>query len=214
MGQDKEKRVLYINHSGELLMWLIVMCVIVGVFSTSNILKTRRENSYKIFMPDVDGLIVGSPVRTMGIEIGHVTRIKPIKDEVYVKFLVTDKSVKIPQGTKATVEFSGMAGSKSLELYLPDETTYIDESTPMLTVSPPKRLHEAIGLLNDMFKEIGSMITTSSIFSKKIQDIDIPKVESDGGNAFEFLEYADNLVDIQRKRVDDFGRKLNYGRKR
>ena len=70
-------------------------------------------------MPDVDGLIVGSPVRMMGIEVGHVTKIKPIKDEVFVRFIITEKDLKIPQGTVATVEFSGMAGSKSLNcIYL------------------------------------------------------------------------------------------------
>ena len=89
-------------------------------------------------MPDVDGLIVGSPVRAMGIEVGHVTKIKPVKDEVFIKFIITDKDVKLPQGTVVTVEFRGMAGSKSLELYLPDETTYLDSSVPLLRVASPK----------------------------------------------------------------------------
>ena len=157
-------------------------------------------------MPDVDGLIVGSPVRAMGIEIGHVTKIEPMKDEVFVKFIITDKSVKLPQGTAATVEFSGMAGSKSLELYPPDEHTYIEEDTPILSVNPPKRLHDAFGLLNEMFKHIGSMIATSSKFSKNLKTIDLPKGSQQ--DLSEFLKYADGVLDDSIKRAEDLGKRL------
>lgn len=34
----------------------------------------QTDNDYTIFMNDVDGLIVGSPVRMMGIEVGHITK--------------------------------------------------------------------------------------------------------------------------------------------
>ena len=105
-------------------------------------------------MSDVDGLIVGSPVRMMGIEVGHITKIKPTNEEVFVKFILTDKNMQLPQGTIATVEFSGMAGSKSLELYLPNQSTYINTDVPILEVDPPKRLHDAMGLLNEMFDKI------------------------------------------------------------
>ena len=36
------------------------------------------------------------------------------------------------KGTAVTVEFSGLGGSKSLELYLPDKDTYLDGSVPVL----------------------------------------------------------------------------------
>ena len=160
-----------------------------------------------LVMPDVDGLIVGSPVRMMGIEVGHVTKIKPTNEEVFVKFILTDDSVKIPQGTVATVEFSGMAGSKSLELYLPDKTTYIEKNTPILTVEPPKRLHDALGLLNDMFDKLGAIIYTSSSFGEKLKHIDL-QTGGNSGNVEEFLDYADKMVDDSNKRAEDFGKKL------
>ncbi len=212
MEQEDKNRVFYIDLAVEVLILLIIVCLAVGIFLTSNIIKTNKENSYKIFMPDVDGLIVGSPVRAMGIEIGYVTKIKPMYDQVYVKFLVTDKSVKIPQGTRATVEFSGMAGSKSLELYFPNEDTYIEPTTPILTVDPPKRLHDAVGLLNDMFKHIGSMITTSSIFARKLQTIEIPSGIGNS-NPSEFLNFADDMLDVSIKRVNELGSKLKHGTK-
>lgn len=209
MSEEKEKKLLYINHSGELLIWLIVVLIPVVIFFFTNLINKNSDAEYKIFMPDVDGLIVGSPVRTMGIEVGHVTQIEPVKDEVLVKFIVKDKDIEIPQGTKATVEFSGMAGSKSLELYLPDHNTYIDSSVPTLTVSSPKRLSDAARLLNEMFKEIGKIITVTSKFSSKMSEIDFPEST---GNPREFLKFADDIIDKQQQRIDDLGEKLDERR--
>ena len=210
MSDEKNNNILYINHSGELLIWLIIILISVMIFFFSNKIQVKHINEYNIFMPDVDGLIVGSPVRAMGIEVGHITKIKPVNnDEVYVRFIITDKTVKIPQGTVATVEFNGMAGSKSLELYLPDKTTYIDSTVPLLSVSEPKRLHEAAGLLNEMFKKIGNIITVSSRFGKKISEIDFPEKNINGNDSKDFIKYANEAIDIQQKRVDNLGRKLN-----
>ena len=150
---DKEETILKINHKGELLIWLVVVMFFVALYSLGIIFKeTQEKNDYRIFLQDVDGLTVGSTVRMMGVEVGYVKRIKAVKDEVYVKFIITNPDVYLPQGTKATVEFSGMAGSRSLELYPPKENGYIDSATPVLEVLPPKRLHDALSLLNNMFK--------------------------------------------------------------
>ena len=196
----------------ELAIWLFIVFFAVGVVKIWNYHSHKQLETYQIFMPDVDGLIVGSPVRAMGIEIGHVTDIQPLKDEVYVKFMLTDKSVKLPQGTAATVEFNGMGGSKSLELYLPDKDTYVDSTVPTLTVHPPRRLSDSVGLLNEMFKNVGNIIAVSSKFGSKLSKIDFPN--GNMGDPHEFLKFADEMIDIQQKRVDDFGEKLNeLGRK-
>ena len=160
-------------------------------------------------MSDVDGLIVGSPVRMMGIEVGHVTKIKPTNGEVYIKFLITDTSLTLPQGTIATVEFSGMAGSKSLELYLPDSNTYIDNNVPMITVNPPKRLHDAAGLLNDMFDKLNSILSNSSSFGNQIQKMDLPKVNSNGQNMNDFLKFADDMVNESNAKAEKLGNDIN-----
>ena len=209
---EKENRVFYITHSGEILTWLIIIFVFVAVFTFHHIKYEEINNDFTIFLPDVDGLIVGSPVRMMGVEVGHVIKIKPANDEVIVKFLITDENINIQQGTQATVEFSGMAGSKSLELYPPDKNTYIDKSTPLLSVNPPKRLHDAVGLLNEMFKHVGSIITTSSIFGKNLKTIELPKTGNiqDLG---EFLKYADGVLDKSIERGENFEKRIKeYGK--
>ncbi|MBQ6516338.1 MCE family protein [bacterium] len=148
-----------------MLVFILIFFIIMSAF-----FYKRHVNSYeyhRIFLQDVDGLIVGSPVRMMGIQIGYVKKVKIIGDEVYVKFVITDKSVKVPQGTTATVEFSGMAGSKSLELYPP--TGKVDkQNTPELIVESPKRLHDSMALVNVMYTKITDIIDKSAHFGKQL----------------------------------------------
>ncbi len=210
---NKEDKLLYINHKGEALIWLIIICILLGVFTIVKFNKTEADNVYSIFLPDVDGLIVGSPVRMMGIEVGNIIKIKPVKDEVFIKFVITNDEIKIPQGTEATVEFSGMAGSKSLELYLPDKDTYIAPEVPILSANPPKRLSDAYGLLNEMFRKVGSIISVTSRFGKKLNEIELPETQ-DAGDINEFLKYANSSIDDSQKRMEDLGRRLEYYGKR
>lgn len=208
MSEPKnEHNTFYITHRIELLVWLLIVLLILTVTTTIQRISNQKDNDYTIFMNDVDGLIEGSPVRMMGIEVGYITKIQPANDEVYIKFLITDKTVTIPQGTVATVEFNGMAGSKSLELYLPDKTTYIDKNVPILTVNPPKRLHDAAGLLSDMFDKISSIIYTSSSFGNKIKFLDLPE-GGDSQNFIKFLKYADSMVNDSNKKAEDLNKKL------
>lgn len=203
----KENNTIYITHSGELLFWLVIILIITA-FSTFNYInKIKTDNNYNIYLPDVDGLIVGSPVRMMGIEVGHITKIKPTNEEVYVKFIIPDKSIVIPQGTVATVEFSGMAGSKSLELYLPEKQTYINNDVPILAVNPPKRLHDAMGLLNEMFDKINAIIFTSSSFGQKVKQINLPSENTQDIGSF--VNYADKVVNDANKKALDLENKLD-----
>lgn len=203
----KEKNTIYITHSGELLIWLIIILVIIAFSTFSYMHKVKSDNTFNIYMPDVDGLIVGSPVRMMGIEVGHIIKIRPTNDEVFVKFIITDDTIQLPQGTIATVEFSGMAGSKSLELYLPDKQTYINKDVPILAVNPPKRLHDAMGLLNEMFDKLNAIFYTSSSFGNKVKDIELPTTS--GQDAGAFLNFADKMVNDANKKATDLGKKLN-----
>lgn len=203
----KENNTIYITHSGELLFWLVIILIITA-FSTFNYInKIKTDNNYNIYLPDVDGLIVGSPVRMMGIEVGHITKIKPTNEEVYVKFIIPDKSIVIPQGTVATVEFSGMAGSKSLELYLPEKQTYINNDVPILAVNPPKRLHDAMGLLNEMFDKINAIIFTSSSFGQKVKQINLPSENTQDIGSF--VNYADKVINDANKKALDLENKLD-----
>lgn len=214
LGRSKEKTVLYIDHKKEILIWLIIILIFVAMSSTGFIFKEKNDlNDYQIFLQDVDGLIVGSPVRMMGIEVGHITKIKPTNQEVYVKFVLDNPDVFIPQGTVATVEFSGMAGSKSLELYLPDKNSVKSSEVPILSVAQPKRLHDSLSLLNNMFKKLGSIIYTTSSFGTKLESeiFESVKEENSESGMKDFIKYSNKFIEDSDKKVGDIRKKIFTG---
>ena len=199
MKNINEEKVLNITHKGELLMWLIVVMIFVGLSSMGIIFKEKQEKNYhRIFLQDVDGLTVGSPVRMMGVEIGYVKRIRPVKEEVYIKFVITNPDIELPQGTKATVEFSGMAGSRSLELYPPTTKFENEDSVAVLETLPPKRLHDALSLLNNMFKKLDSISYSASSFGAKLEETGIKSTKNDiittSENFKDFLQYTEKFM--------------------
>lgn len=155
----------------ELAIWLFIVIFAVGAIRIHNYNSQKHLATYQIFMPDVDGLIVGSPVKYMGVQVGYVSKIKIISSEVYVKFVITDEDFKLPKGVIATVEFNGMGGSKSLEVYPP--TIQSIASGKIISVSDPVRLNDAVSLMNEMFDKIDSIISRVSFFAKETGTFDI-----------------------------------------
>lgn len=149
----------------ELFIWFLIICFCAFGIRIYRYNKVKHLATYQIFLPDVDGLIVGSPVKFLGVQIGYIKKIKIITDEVYIKFVITDKNIKLPKGAIATVEFTGMGGSKSLEIYPPTSETIA--SGKIITTSDPVRLSDSMSLLNDMFGKINSIIVRTSYFAKE-----------------------------------------------
>ena len=82
-----------------------------------------------------------------------------------------------------------MAGSKSLELYLPDENTYIDKDVPLINVLPPKRLHDAAGLLNEMLKKVNP-IEYEKEMKRKLFDEKLLKKKLQNKKIFERIKFS------------------------
>lgn len=195
----------------ELMVWIIILiiCSTVGM-----ILYIRHEKSFEthsIYMPDVDGLIVGSPVHFMGIHVGHVTQTKIINEnEIKVSFRITNKSIHIPKGTYATVEFSGLGGSKSLEIYSADMDKTPNElvgKNDYILVDRPKRLRDSMALLYEMYKTLMNMIYTSTNFGRSLDSIEAPIKKSKPNidmnkllkQSDEYLDYYDSSMKSIRK---------------
>lgn len=146
-------------------VWFLILCCTVAGIRFHHYQKEKKLITYQIFMPDVDGMIAGSPVKLMGVQIGYIEKIKIVSDNVYLKIVITKQGVTIPKGSVATVEFNGMGGSKSLEVYPPTEESLT--SNRLIVVQSPKRLNDAMGLLSDMFDKIGSITTKLSFFAEE-----------------------------------------------
>lgn len=191
----------------ELFIWFLILLLISSGIIFAKYNYKKNFNTYQIFLPDVDGLVVGSPVRLMGIQIGHVSQLDIVGEDVYVKFIITDNDVKIPYGSSATVEFSGLGGSKSLELYPPTPGI---RSNKFIVSRSPKRIHDSLGLLSDMFKKAADITYSVSNFMNKIGIIKRNKTcnkfeQSKSSNKFFGLNC---LFDKAQKQCDKFNCKL------
>ena len=122
----------------EVVIWFLLLggLVCIGAGIINHNIKSRQY--YHIVFKDVDGVMVGSPVRLMGIQVGYVTEVKPVSDEVNVAFAVTNSDVIIPKGSSVNIQFTGLAGSKSLEI-IPSKSGTKTEK--FFTVSQPVRIN-------------------------------------------------------------------------
>lgn len=180
----------------EFAIWFFILCITVAGIRIHRHNKAKELVTYQLFMPDVDGVIVGSPVKFMGVQVGYIDKIKIVSNEVYLKVVITEKDVTLPKGSVATVEFSGMGGSKSLEIYPPTEESLA--SKKIIAVQPPKRLHDSLGLLNDMFDKIGSITSRMSFFANEV-GVNDKGIELDG------IQDNMNMLDTWVKIFDNKG---------
>ncbi len=150
----------------ELSIWFLFIFSLVSVMLFYNWYSHKNYKRYQIFLQDVDGIIVGSPVKILGIQVGYVKHIKFINDMVFVDFIINQKGVEVPKGSKITVESSGLGGSKSLEVYAPKQK--YEKDMPYVTIQQPRRLGATVSLLYQMFQKIGDIIYRCSYFAEAI----------------------------------------------
>ena len=136
----------------ELFIWLFIIIFVLFGIRFYNAKKAAKESTYHIFLQDIDGLMKGSPVKIMGVQIGYVTEINVIDDYMYVSFLISKKDMDIPHGSKALIESYGIAGSKSIELYPPNDKA--DETNLIIFVENPIRASSAFLTQNEIAKTL------------------------------------------------------------
>lgn len=194
----------------ELLIWLAILFVVLSLVTISVIKYHNSFDSHEIYLPDVYGLIVGSPVNLMGVQIGYITKTKIIKeDTILVKFKITDRSVHLPKNTLATVEMYGLGGSKSLELYPPDSNKMINyellvSGNDYFLVERPKRLRDAWTLLYQMYKTLMNIIYAVSNFGAELNKIDASPDTNNFNDSIRFIQYSNNWIDNSAKNMENF----------
>lgn len=178
----------------EFIIWFFILCLVVTGVRIHRHNKTKELITYQLFMPDVDGIIVGSPVKFMGVQVGYVDKIKIISNDVYLKIVITAKDVTLPKGSIATVEFNGMGGSKSLEVYPPTKESIA--SKKIIAVQSPKRLHDSLSLLNEMFDKIDSIMNRMSFFAN---EADINEMSRGVEDIQSNMNMFDNMIKRREK---------------
>lgn len=109
----------------ELGVWLIILSIIFGI-SYAKYRAYNIKHTKILYFKDVDGIVKGSPIRFLGVVIGHVKEIKYKNGFINVKIIITKEGIEIPKGSTAAVQFTGLAGSKSIEIEPPLKKSDLD----------------------------------------------------------------------------------------
>ena len=129
---------------------LILVCIfgaaILG-FGLFNHYKFEKPNTYNILFKDIDSIVKGSPVRFMGMNVGHVVKLKRNDKYIICKIRITKENVKLPDMTRAKVAFNGLGGSKSIEL-LPPTTN--DPEIKGIIAAESMRINDLAGMVKDL----------------------------------------------------------------
>ena len=85
----------------------------------------------EVVFHDVNGIRAGSGVQMMGLRIGQIEEIVPVVDgkdsHVKIRFVITEKGVKIPQASTISIQQSGLIGEQFLEVMPPKvENLYLE----------------------------------------------------------------------------------------
>ncbi len=156
----------------EIIVWTLIVLGSLFFFIYKTKIESETQNMYYIFVNDAGGLINGSPVRLMGINIGYIKDVKIFDNKVFVSFIVNKKGVKLPKKTSAIIEFYGLGGSTSLEL-MQDDTIISQDRDVILPVNSyrVKDLWDGqtlvANVLIDIYGGIGRTIKSADLLNKK-----------------------------------------------
>lgn len=184
----------------ELSIWFLLLVFVLGIgYITKQ--NYNQHKTYQIFLQDVDGIIKGSPVRMMGIHIGYVRKVKIINDMVFVDFIINQDGIEIPKGSKVTVEFTGLGGSKSIEIYTPKDK--VPKGSQTFEVQQPRRLGAALSLLDSMLEKISAIMFQCTSFTDSINRA-FSQAETPKSNKpmSEVLNDTDSWLDETQKKMD------------
>ncbi|MGD9582037.1 MAG: MlaD family protein, partial [Vampirovibrionia bacterium] len=178
----------------EILVWLSVLfsvCFGIGYY----VEQTQKQHvTMSIDFDDIDGLDIGAPVNFMGVFVGSVEKFHMINDKVEVTFVIDNKNLKFPDGSTATVQFTGLVGAKTLEIEPPKKKT---DSKQLIIPKNPIRISSYIVMsvkslesLKDGCITIKNMLGDGAVANTKESIIDI------GIASCEAIYYADQTYDV------------------
>lgn len=174
----------------EFFVWVLVLftALFIGVYSYS--VYVKKNYTYYVFFTDVDGLIKGSPVKMLGYQVGYVSGISLINDDdVFVSFIITDKDINMPDSMVATVEFTGMGGSKSLELTPVDSK----DKKNIISVTQPRRVQD-IYVNQTVIAQ--NLVLMSTGFMKMANDRSVAALKAFIKNPKELGEFSAFMDDV------------------
>ena len=121
---------------------------------------------------------------------------------VFVDFIINQKGIDIPKGSMVTVEFTGLGGSKSIEIYTPKDK--VPEGTQTFEIQQPRRIGAALSLLDSMLEKISAIMFQCTSFTDSVNRAfshsEKTNIEKPVGD---ILNDTDKWLDDKQKKIDN-----------
>lgn len=178
----------------ELILWTaIIASTVWGISSYINTIKNNKA-VLSLEFNDIDGLDIGAPVNFMGVFVGSIDKFKIADDKVKVTFTLDNKSIQIPDGSTATVQFTGLVGAKTLEIEPPKKPT--KSKLKLISVDPIRISSyteisaKSLDALKEGCNAILNMLGDGAVYNAKNNIINVGLASSDA------IFYADQTCEI------------------
>lgn len=153
------------------------------------------KNLYTLYFRDVDGIIPGSPVKFMGVTVGHVSKLTLKGNKIKAIIFVSKPNIKIPDCANARVEFSGIVGSKYIEITPPDGSGKCGG----IIANDPLRISVIVEILDIYNRAFEGLENGIKKFSSHDTEFLMQEVRKKTGDFTEFDKTLNKIPEIQNK---------------
>lgn len=166
----------FVGIISELLLWGVLLIGVVWGwlawedYRNSQPARQTGGQTITLYFKDVSQLGPGSTVHFMGSDVGYVDQVRIRNGQVEVQVKTYPDAVRIPTGSRFTVEFNGLAGAKSLEALPPDSPESAGPNAPYI-VENPTRLRDVFHTSSIMAKALQATSDNISLFLGNPEDL-------------------------------------------
>lgn len=153
----------------DIALWVLLAALLAfGVYMLAVRIPEKRGQTITLHFKDANEVSKGSMVRMMGVDIGYVDDVRIRQDHVDVTLQTYPEALQIPSGAMFTVLFTGLAGSKSIEIELPDTPRPALQGRPIYVVEEPIRMKDMLNANLDVTQALqGGAENIADFFGKK-----------------------------------------------
>lgn len=204
--RNLKKRAVTLDRAiiSDILLWLLVV-LLLAYFVKLFAIDIPEQHGQRITLPfrDASAIIVGSPVRMMGLEIGYVSNIEVRADHIDVTIQTNPDAVPLPSGTTFTILFTGLGGSESIEASLPEEVKPRDLKSdhPVYLVNEPIRLNKVLKTSTDVTQALQQGAENIADFFGKKKPITVLQL-----NIRQVHDWSNSAMGVASKVESGFGK--------
>jgi phospholipid/cholesterol/gamma-HCH transport system substrate-binding protein len=167
-----------------------------SIFSSEYRLYAHYTNS--------NGISPSDPVILNGFKIGHVEKIKfdSNHDGSLIVSLIITNSFPIPDNSVAKIVSTNITGSKGVEIFIGNSTTYLSHGDSIRSELDPSLIDRLAKEIMPLKEKVENLVEQLSITAQSINDILNEQSRENIIKSIENLKYITNMVAGQKNNLD------------